>query len=179
VSAVGESAVYLLRAVNLGARNKVPMPRLRALVEELGGEQVATFITSGNVRCVAPGAADAFARKLEDAIATQFGVGTTVLHRSRSQLIAARKAFPFDVHEPRFCSIAFLERRPTRAQAAALAAEDFGPDRAAVVGAELHLRYAAVMGGSKITSAKLRRLIGTDGTLRNLRTVDGLIDLLA
>ena len=41
--------VALLRAVNLGARNKVPMARLRALLEAAGYEDVRTYIASGNL----------------------------------------------------------------------------------------------------------------------------------
>ena len=41
--------VALLRAVNLGARNRVPMPELRALLEARGHGAVRTYIASGNV----------------------------------------------------------------------------------------------------------------------------------
>jgi uncharacterized protein (DUF1697 family) len=39
----------LLRGVNLGARNRVRMPELRALVEALGGTDIPTYVQSGNV----------------------------------------------------------------------------------------------------------------------------------
>ena len=38
-----------LRAVNLGKNRRVTSERLRALFEEVGAEDVATFRTSGNV----------------------------------------------------------------------------------------------------------------------------------
>jgi uncharacterized protein (DUF1697 family) len=41
--------VALLRAVNLGARNKVPMAELRKRLEAAGYEDVRTYIASGNV----------------------------------------------------------------------------------------------------------------------------------
>ena len=41
--------VVLLRAVNLGSRNKVPMSKLRSLLEEEGYGDVRTYIASGNV----------------------------------------------------------------------------------------------------------------------------------
>ena len=41
--------VALLRGVNLGSRNRVPMADLRAALQELGYEDVRTLLQSGNV----------------------------------------------------------------------------------------------------------------------------------
>ena len=41
--------LVLLRGINVGGRNKVPMARLRATLEDLGFEDVSTYIASGNV----------------------------------------------------------------------------------------------------------------------------------
>ena len=38
----------LLRGINVGGKNKVPMAELKALLEELGLEDVRTYIQSGN-----------------------------------------------------------------------------------------------------------------------------------
>lgn len=41
--------VALVRGINVGGRNAVPMPALRAMFESLGHERVTTYIQSGNV----------------------------------------------------------------------------------------------------------------------------------
>ena len=41
--------VALLRGINLGARNKVPMAELRQVFEDAGAQLVRTYIQSGNV----------------------------------------------------------------------------------------------------------------------------------
>ena len=41
--------VVLLRGINVGGKNKVPMADLRACLEDLGFEDVTTYIASGNV----------------------------------------------------------------------------------------------------------------------------------
>ena len=46
---MSERRIALLRGINLGATNRVKMPELRALLEELGYEDVATLVQSGNV----------------------------------------------------------------------------------------------------------------------------------
>ena len=44
----------LLRGINVGGKNKVPMPALRAMFEELGFSDVVTYVQSGNVVFRAP-----------------------------------------------------------------------------------------------------------------------------
>jgi uncharacterized protein (DUF1697 family) len=41
--------LVLLRGINVGGKNKVPMAALRELLEELGYRDVSTYIASGNV----------------------------------------------------------------------------------------------------------------------------------
>ena len=41
--------VVFLRGVNLVSRNRVSMPVLREALEEVGFEQVTTYVQSGNV----------------------------------------------------------------------------------------------------------------------------------
>ena len=41
--------VALLRGINVGGKNKVPMTELKACFEELGNKNVQTYIASGNV----------------------------------------------------------------------------------------------------------------------------------
>jgi uncharacterized protein (DUF1697 family) len=41
--------LILLRGINVGGKNPVPMARLRGLLEELGYSDVSTYIASGNV----------------------------------------------------------------------------------------------------------------------------------
>ena len=41
-------SVVLLRAVNLGARNRIAMPAFREVLEGVGCTDVATYLQSGN-----------------------------------------------------------------------------------------------------------------------------------
>ena len=44
-----EKYIALLRGVNVGGKNKIPMPLLKAAFEEAGFYEVSTYINSGNV----------------------------------------------------------------------------------------------------------------------------------
>ena len=76
----------LLRGVNLGGHNKVPMAELRALCEGLGLARVQTYIASGNVVF----ASERDEADLRDAIAAalveRYGKQLGVLVRSAAEL---------------------------------------------------------------------------------------------
>ena len=171
--------VVLLRAVNLGPKNKVPMAALRSALEAAEVEDVSTYIASGNVLCTPPGTQAQLKKLVEKTVKDEFGVTTTAMVRTVARLKKARADFPFDVHQTKLCSVSFLDAKPTAAGRKRLAELDFGDDECAVVGDELHLRYAKGVHGSRMTPAKLAKALGVDGTARNLATVDTLIELLS
>jgi uncharacterized protein (DUF1697 family) len=81
--------VALLRGINVGGRNSVPMARLRAVLAELGFSGVATYIASGNVILESEWTANETARLIEDALPREFaldGERIRVLVLSQEQL---------------------------------------------------------------------------------------------
>lgn len=129
--------VALLRAVNLGARNKVPMAELRARLEAAGYGDVRTYVASGNVLLDGPRSAAALSAELESLIADAFGVAATVMLRKPRELAALVAAHPYgaDTSETH---VAFLAARPAKAAAARL--EVAGADVAVLAGANVYLR---------------------------------------
>jgi len=72
--------VALLRGINVGGNNKVPMAELRETVSRVGGEDVRTYINSGNVIFEHDvSSAVEVASLVEDAIAADFGLEIRVL----------------------------------------------------------------------------------------------------
>jgi len=170
--------VALLRAVNLGRDNKVPMAELRLLLEEAGYGNVRTYIASGNVLLDGPRGAAALAAALERVVVDAFGVTTTVMLRKPRELAAAVEAHPFgaDTSETH---VAFLAKRPAKAAAARLEAVDPGADLAVLSGAEVYLRLPRGVHGSPLSIARIEKLLGVPATLRNWRTVVALAELAA
>ena len=66
------SYLVLLRGINVGGRNKVPMAALRSMVEGLGFENVSTYIASGNVLLDSNLGAPKVAAKIEAALPKAF-----------------------------------------------------------------------------------------------------------
>jgi uncharacterized protein (DUF1697 family) len=83
--------LVLLRGINVGGRNKVPMSPLRALLEELGYSDVATYIASGNVVLSSDHSAGKVKEQIEAALPKAFRLDSeliAVLVLSRAQLRA-------------------------------------------------------------------------------------------
>ena len=76
--------VALLRGINVGGKNLIRMPALKACFEENGFEDVATYIQSGNVVFTAPATrATDLTHRIETMLAEAFDyVPTVVVRRS-------------------------------------------------------------------------------------------------
>ena len=171
--------VALLRAVNLGAHNKVAMPALRAALARAGLADVRTYVQSGNVvlRSDHTAAADV-AAAVRQVIADRFAVDTPVVVRTGAQLKRVLDWNPFpDAAEsrPQLVSVVHLVDKPSPAAVRELLAVDVAPDRISVRGLEVVIAYAQTS-QSRPTAAALRR-VGVDGTARNWRTLTALVEL--
>jgi len=170
--------VALLRAVNLGARNKVPMAELRALLSDAGYGDVRTYIASGNVLLDGPRKRSTVADELERVIEEAFGVNTTAVMRTPKELATVVAGHPFgkDMSQSH---VVFLASKPTAKAAKELSATDHSPDQVLLVGSDVYLQYPAGVQGSRLSASRLERLLGVPGTHRNWRTVAALAELAA
>ncbi|MFL5684690.1 MAG: DUF1697 domain-containing protein [Chloroflexota bacterium] len=83
--------LVLFRGINVGGKNKVPMAELKALLTELGFEDVRTYIQSGNAVLRSKESAETITRKIEQTLPTRFKLDSElirVLVLSRAELDA-------------------------------------------------------------------------------------------
>ena len=71
--------LVLLRGINVGGRNKVPMAALKTLLTELGFKNVTTYIQSGNAMLRSPLKADTVAKKIEKGIVSAFKLDSEII----------------------------------------------------------------------------------------------------
>ena len=69
----------LLRGINVGGKNPVPMARLRETLGELGYEDVVTYIASGNVVLSSDHNPDRIKREIEAALPKAFKLHTELI----------------------------------------------------------------------------------------------------
>lgn len=71
--------IALLRGINVGGKNKISMKELKAVFEDIGFEDVATYINSGNIVFSSSNADESeLKRKCESAITDSLGLDISV-----------------------------------------------------------------------------------------------------
>ena len=90
-----KSYIALLRGVNVGGKNKVSMPVLKAAFEKVGFSEVVTYINSGNIIFTGDcGDKETLAKKCSAIIADKFGLDIAVAIVSAEELSDALQNAP-------------------------------------------------------------------------------------
>src|SRR4051812_17414186 len=116
----------LLRGVNVGTKNSLPMAELRAMIEKAGGTEVQTYLQSGNAVFAAKVKPAEFTKAIENALERFMGRPIATTLRTRAQMAAIFDANPFVkiAANPANLCVTFLSKPPTTAEIAPLLAED-------------------------------------------------------
>jgi uncharacterized protein (DUF1697 family) len=113
--------VALLRGINVGGKNLIRMPALKAAFEDDGFGNVSTYIQSGNVLFDAPGGSSAqLTARIEKMLAEAFDYVPTVVVRSRTQMRATVDRAPrgFGSQPAKYLYDAVFLKEPLTAKAA-------------------------------------------------------------
>lgn len=169
--------VVLLRGINVGGHNKLPMQDLREILESLGYESVRTYIQSGNVVLSAKAAPDAAA--ITAAIDKRFGFSPRILvvAAERFETIAAGNPYKDENLEGKCLHVWYLAG-PASADMDGLEARKSPTEKFTLTADALYLCAPDGIGRSKLAS-DAERLLGVEGTGRNWNTVRKLLDMLA
>jgi len=174
--------IALLRGVNVGGNNKLPMKALQTALTAGGFAGVATYIQSGNVVFQAEGTAAALAAQTGDIIATQFGFRPGIKLLRRTELAAAAKANPFPEAAAeeggKQLHLFFLDGPPDAGHAAALDAIRTPTERWALAGGVFYLHTPEGFGRSKL-AAQAEKKLKISATARNWRSIQALLELSA
>lgn len=172
--------IALLRGLNVGGKNRLPMRALAATFEEAGCTRVRTYIQSGNVVFEAPAAvADGLATRVRVSIRERFAIDSPVILRSARELERIGQRHPFERPgtEEKALAVAFLDTRPSNRAVAALEPDRSPGDSFAVRGSEIYLHLANGAARTRLTNAWFDARLGTVSTVRNWRTVRKLAEM--
>lgn len=173
--------VVMLRGVNVSGRNRLPMPSFAAALGDLGFEEVATYVQSGNAVVVTSRGPAAVADVVRETLADRFGLSMPLVVRTADELRAVVDANPHLAAEddPTKLHVTFLDRDPGPSGASLEPSANAGRDVFAVVGREIYLHCPGGYGNSKLTNDFFERRLGAVATTRNWRTVQALADMAA
>jgi uncharacterized protein (DUF1697 family) len=172
--------VALLRGINVGGKNRLPMKELAAMFRNLGCREVRTYIQSGNVVFQAE---TALARRVPAliavAISAAYGFNVPVVTRTAVELgdVASNNPFLKEGTDPKTLHVAFLMDQPGKPGIAALDPDRSPPDEYFVRGREIYLRCPNGVAGSKLTAQYFDSKLKTTSTARNWSTVLNLLEM--
>jgi uncharacterized protein (DUF1697 family) len=178
--ATGVQYLALLRGINVGGKNKVPMADLRETVEELGHADVATYIQSGNVLFRAPRQPRAeLSARLESGLSERFGIELKVVVVTEAELRRVVREAPAGFGaETHRCDVIFLRRPLTVKKAMAVIETKEGVDNA---WAGKDVLYFSRL-DAKASSSRLGKVVARpeykEMTIRNWRTTTKLLGLM-
>lgn len=171
----------LLRGVNVGPTTRVPMPELKALLEELGCTDVKTHLNSGNATFQMHASPKTINQELSAPISERFGFNIPVVARTKKQLesILAEDPFGDVVTDDSRYFIYFMPDRPRPAAIKPVIEGDY-PDGERCWLRSRELYRWSPNGSAKSHAAKaLERAKAVDYyTARNVRTIRKLVDAL-
>ena len=104
--------IALLRSINVGGKNILPMKDLTAIMQSVGCQNVRTYIQSGNVVFSSAGKTpNPIARKIQAGVKERFGFEPHVMLLSLAELQAAYDDNPFTdaATDPKSLHFFFLE----------------------------------------------------------------------
>lgn len=173
--------VALLRGINVGGNNMIPMPELRSLCSEIGWTDVATYINSGNVIFSSTAKSANLENAIERSITDRFGHTISVIVRSAAQWPAYIEGNPFakaTAAEPKAVMLA-LSKSPPKADALTFLRERaVNGEKLERVGDAIWIHYARGVAKSKLAPALFDRFVGSPVTTRNWRSVVTLGEML-
>jgi uncharacterized protein (DUF1697 family) len=175
--------VILLRGINVGGKNKVPMATLRECLDELGFSNVSTYIASGNVVLQSERQAEEIKAQVEAALPERFELDNAfikvlVLTRAQFQAIVDNKPEGFGEQPETYHSDVIFLMGIDAAEAMGVFDPREGVDTVwPGDGAIYSQRLSA-----QRTKSRLSKIAGTPAyqsmTIRNWNTTMKLLDML-
>ncbi len=172
--------VILLRGINVGGNNKLPMADLRTALTDGGLENVRSYIASGNVFAGSSLGSVELAELVRTVIHDSFGLEIPVLVRTHAELVSVAERNPFEhVKDHAKLAVSFLNQEPSPFSITALLTANPEPEQFVIDGTTMYAYYPNGLGQTKLTPTLIDRKLKTVSTTRNLNTLLKLIELSA
>jgi uncharacterized protein (DUF1697 family) len=175
--------VILMRGINVGGKNKIPMAELKLRLEELGFEDVVTYVQSGNVVLRSDLDAAALSAKIEDMLPKKFKLDSPTVrvaaleHRTFEKIVAqAPEDFGKDSTSYRYNVIFLMDYSPTEAMKQIDARE--GVDAVWQGDNAIYFRYSVPNASKSRLSRIAQQPMYQSITIRNWNTTTRLLRLL-
>lgn len=159
-------------------KNKVPMARLRSVLTDAGFDNVRTYIASGNVLLESRLPAQTVAVMVHDLIKDRIGPDVPVIVRTTSEIQSLLARNPFgDGYDPARLFFVLFASTPETGTANGLRTRNFGDEALALYNDGAIMYIPGPYGKGTLSSMYLEKQLGISATMRNLNTINKLVEL--
>lgn len=168
--------IALLRGINVGGHNKLPMKELRQLLEDTGFGNVKTYIQTGNIAFKSEKNTAELAEIIQTAIENSYSFAPHVLVLGVGDFEKAMTSNPFAEaeSEPKTLHLYFLDAEPQNPDLNLLEEIKKGSEQFMLKGRVFYLHAPEGVGRSKL-AARAEKALGVAATARNWRTVSKIM----
>jgi uncharacterized protein (DUF1697 family) len=172
--------VLLIRGVNVGTKNSLPMAELRSMLMKVGCGDVRTYVQSGNAVFNTKLGTTELTKAVEGALESYMGRPIATTLRTCKQMQAIVEANPFAHVATNFSNlcVTFLSAGPTKPEVAPLHAQDWVPELFKVAGKEIYTWHPRGQARSPLREALWKLPLRGAVTTRNWNTVMRLQEML-
>jgi len=165
--------IVLLRGINVGGNNLLPMKELKILLENYGFVNVRTYIQSGNIILNYSKNPDTYISSL---INSKFGFQPKVLTLSKKEFDSAVSNNPYQEYEGKFVHFYFCKQSP-KLNTEKLESVVVDTESYTLIDNVFYIHAPDGIARSKLI-VNIEKCLGVTATGRNLNTVNKLTEML-
>jgi uncharacterized protein (DUF1697 family) len=175
--------VSLLRGINVSGQKKIKMADLKLLFQNMGFENVKTYIQSGNVVFdTSVSDKNKIQEKIENGILHKYNFQVSVCVLNKYEMETAFELNPYLLNENidhKHLGITFLNETPKKVSVKEiLLLSEKGGDEFQIIDKYIYLLLPNGAGRTKLTLNLFERKLKTTATSRNWKTMTKLIEMM-
>ena len=171
----------LLRGINVSGHNMIKMDALKKMLENMGFQNVETYIQSGNVFVESDEEnAASVGFKIKQEIFREFGHDVPVVVITKNDLELCFKNNPYLKEkdcDTKKLYVAFISKELSPLALNDLKISNFKPDEAAIDASRIYIKYAVGAGKTKLDQKYIEKKLNATATIRNWNTVTKLLEM--
>ncbi|WP_445945373.1 DUF1697 domain-containing protein [Shewanella sp.] len=177
-----QTYIILLRGINVGGNNLLPMKALTQVLTDAGFSQIKTYIQTGNILLQSPHSSHGsdgaqLERDIAKLIDTHFGFTPNIMQLSLSEFSSAAANNPYKDKPGNTVHCYFCKQLPSPDEAR-LKELTTSTEEYHIQGRVLYLHAPDGIGRSKL-AANIEKCLKVSATARNLNTVNKLLGMVS
>jgi uncharacterized protein (DUF1697 family) len=166
--------IVLLRGINVSGKNKLPMEELRGLLNDLGFQNVQTYIQSGNIILDSNEGKSVTCNTIKEGIQNKFGFDVPVIARTIPEWKKAIAKYPFPIDNPKIVAFIFLNKKVYETK---IDVKGINNDQYLIDNDMVYIYCETGFGKTKLSNNLFERKLNVTATTRNYNTTLKLLEL--